>query len=163
MARYIAVDEWPGSVIYASIHGRLYCAAPRGLIPEYPYTMDTLRPPSEQEQVQWGHGVQPRMVIDVTAQPDLPQCVRRRTLQVAPWNSYLVLHLAEGEVIVAYRRSREVPLLDEGMAGQVALASGIDVDGWTAEIRKRHGNEQWYFWPPSARPRRGSDPPHKLF
>lgn len=158
MARYIAIEEWPGSIIYASAHGRLYCAAPRGLIPEYPYTMDTLRPPNQQEQGQWGQGVQPRMVIDVTTQRDLPQCVRWRALLVAPWNSYLVLHLPEGEVVVAYKKSGEVPLLDQSMAAQVALASGIDVDGWAAELRRRHGNEQWCFWPPQGRPRRARDP-----
>jgi hypothetical protein len=149
MARYIALEEWPGSVIYAATHGRVYCAAPRGLIPEQPYSMDALRPPNAQERRQWGTGVQPRMVLDVTEMTDLPQRLQRRTLAIAPWNAYLVLRLDDDSIVVAYRIGQDIPRLDRYEASQVALASGHDVEGWAAQILQHFGNERWHFTPPA--------------
>ena len=71
MARFEMIAGWPGGVLYSATHGRLYCVAPRGLVPDHPYTMAALRPPSVQEQRVWGAGVQPRMVVDVTGVADL--------------------------------------------------------------------------------------------
>jgi hypothetical protein len=147
MARYIPVAEWPGSVIFASAHGRLYCAAPRGLIPDHPYDMDALRVPDARERRQWGAGVHPRMVVDVTEIADLPQRLQGRTLSIAPWNAYLVLRLDEGGIVVAYHVTMQVPRLDRSAAGQVALASGHDVEGWSAQVIQQYGNECWYFTP----------------
>lgn len=151
VARYIPVDEWPGSVIYAAVDGRLYCAAPRGLIPEHPYRMDSLRPPSPQEAQSWGPDVLPRMVIDVTGVSDLHQHFRQRTLAVAPWNTYLVLRLPDGCVVVAYRLHRETLRLDRVAAEQVAIASGHDVDGWSAQVIQHYGSERWHFSPSNWR------------
>src|SRR5579862_7128401 len=109
MARYEPIEGWPGSVLYTAAHGRIYCAAPRGLIPEHPYSMDALRPPTAQEAREWGPGVLPRMVVDVTGKRDFHQAVQRRTLSIAPWNAYLVLRLPQGAVIVAYRLASELP------------------------------------------------------
>lgn len=150
MARYIALEDWPGSVIYAAAHGRVYCAAPRGLIPEQPYSMDALRPPNAQERRQWGAGVQPRMVLDVTEMADLPQRLHRRTLAIAPWNAYLVLRLDDGSIVVAYRIGQHVPRLDRYEASQVVLASGHDVEGWSAQVLQHYGNERWHFTPPAS-------------
>jgi len=148
MARYTAIEGWPGSVLYTASNGRIYCAAPRGLIPEHPYSIDALRPPNQEERRQWGAGVQPRMVTDVTSLPDLQQRVSRRTLQVAPWNAYLVLRMEEGTIIVVYRFNGEVPRLDKAAAGQVAIASGHDVAGWSSHVITQHGGERWHFSPP---------------
>ena len=90
--------------------------------------------------------------------PDLPQQLHDRTLKIAPWNSYLVLQVPQDGLIVAYRVNGELPVLDKSMAGQVALASGIDVDGWRAEIRQRHGNEHWHFQAPGRQSRSDRDP-----
>jgi hypothetical protein len=158
MARYVSVDEWPGSVIYAATNGRLYCATPRGLIPEHPYSMDALRPLTAQERQNWGSGVQARMVIDVTGMQDLHQAILRRTLPVTPWNTYLVLRIAEGGVIVAYRISGDLPRLDKAGAGQVAIASGHDVAGWPSQVVQHFGSERWHFSPPDWEPVPGRDP-----
>ena len=148
MARFEPIANWPGSVLYTAAHGRLYCAVPRGLIPEHPYTMAALRAPSPAEQQAWGPGVQPRMVVDVTDIPDLQRSIGSRNLPVAPWNTYLVLRLPDSRVVVAYRVAPTMPRLNEATAGQVAIASGHDVAGWAAEVTRHYGSEQWQFIPP---------------
>lgn len=158
MARYRVLDEWPGSVLYVAANGRTYCAAPRGLIPEHPYTIRTLRQPSLDERRTWGPSVQPRMVLDVTEVPDLSLQIEDRTLSVAPWNAYLVLRLSEGSVIVAYRLSPELPRLDKAAAGQVAIASGHDVAGWTSHVVQQQSGERWHFSPPNWQPLPQIDP-----
>jgi len=158
MARFEPIATWPGSMLYRAAHGRLYCAAPRGLIPEYPYTMAALRPPTSAEQRSWGTGVQPRMVVDVTGLADLPHALVARDLRVAPWNAYLVLRLPEGSLVVAYKISSALPRLDHGAAGQVAIAAGHDVAGWHAEIVRQYGGEHWHFTPPHAHQSTGPRP-----
>ena len=85
MARFEPVGEWPGTMLYRACHGRVYCALPRGLIPEYPYTVATLRRPTEAELRDWGPGVLPRMVVDVTDHHNLGGALRAGSLQVMPW------------------------------------------------------------------------------
>jgi len=152
MARYEAIPEWPGSVMYRAAHGRVYCAAPRGLIPEYPYSIAALRRPSSEEQRNWGVGVTPRMVVDVTSVRDLTKVIHGRTLEVAPWNAYLVLTLPDNRVIVAYRTSNDLPKLDKLSATQVAIASGHDVGGWSSEVIRHFQGERWHFTPPRYEP-----------
>jgi hypothetical protein len=152
MARFEMIAGWPGGVLYTATHGRLYCAAPRGLVPDHPYTMAALRPPSAQEQRAWGVGVQPRMVVDVTGMTDLHPSLRAGKLCVAPWNAYLVLRLPEGQVVVAYKLGTALPRLDRDAATQVAIAGGHDVAGWPAEVTRRYQSEHWYFLPPRPHP-----------
>jgi hypothetical protein len=158
MARFEAITGWPGGMLYSAAHGRLYCVAPRGLIPEYPYTMATLRAPTAQEQHAWGTGVQPRMVVDVTGLTDLSRSISVRDLCVAPWNSYLVVRLSEGSVVVAYTVSPALRRLDSSAAGQVAIACGNDVAGWHAELVRQYGGEHWHFTPPHGQPITGPRP-----
>ncbi|MDB5059324.1 MAG: hypothetical protein JWO59_2796 [Chloroflexi bacterium] len=152
MARYEPIPDWPGSVMYRAAHGRIYCAAPRGLIPAYPYSMAALRPPTSEESRNWGPGVLPRMVVDVTNVRELARMIREQTMQVAPWNAYLVLRLPDSRVIVAYGTSGELPRLDKRSAAQVAIASGHDVDGWSSEMIRRFQGEHWQFTPPRYEP-----------
>jgi len=64
MPRYEPIEGWPGGTMYRAPHGRVYCAAPRGLIPDYPYSIASLRRPTRDEAGSWGPGVVPRMVVD---------------------------------------------------------------------------------------------------
>ena len=150
MAHFALLCDWPESVLYTATNGRLYCAAPRGLIPEHPYTMRTLRLPTAIEQRNWGQGVTPRMVLDVTHLPELVQLVRGRSLEVSPYNAYLVLHLQDGSVVIAYRTGSGLPRLTEKAAGQVAMAGSYDVAGWLAELVRHYNSERWLFTPPQA-------------
>jgi hypothetical protein len=149
MARYEPIEGWPGSILFRAAHGRIYCAAPRGLIPAHPYSIDALRPPNAREAKEWGSGVLPRMVVDVTVKGDFRQAIRRRTLSIAPWNAYLVLRLPHGAVIVAYSLGPELPRLDKTAASQVAIASGYDVAGWSSQVISHYGGERWHFAPPN--------------
>jgi hypothetical protein len=149
MARYITIREWPGGVLYTSAQGRVYCAAPRGTVPEHPYLMGALRRPSEDEVRAWGEGAQPRMVVDVTDVLDLPRHLRAGTLYVAPWNAYFVLRLADGPVHVAYRTRTGMRRLDLVGAAAVAQAAGNDVAGWPADLTRGDLMERWMFTPPS--------------
>lgn len=148
MARFEPVEEWPGTVLYRAIHGRLYCAMPRGLIPEYPYTVATLRQPTPTERSEWGPGVLPRMVVDVTKHENLSSSLRDGSLRVMPWNAYLVLRLPDQRVIIAYSITPNMIRLDRQTAGQVALSSGYDVAGWTSEVIRHFQGERWQFTPP---------------
>ncbi len=150
MARYSLLREWPESVLYAASTGRLYCAAPPGLVPEHPYTMKTLRLPTATEQRTWGPGVTPRMVLDVSDLPELAALVRDRTLEVSPYNAYLVLRLADGSVVVAYRTGHALPQLAAGEAEQVAMAGSYDVAGWHADLVRQYGGERWLFTAPQS-------------
>lgn len=147
--RYVPVEEWPGSVLYTSAQGRVYCAAPRGLVPDHPYLMHALRPPTTGEVESWGSGAQPRMVVDVTTVIDLPRHLRQGTLYVAPWNAYFVLRLAEGPVLVAYRTRTGIRRLDLQAAHAVAIAAGMDVAGWPVDMTRDDVMERWLFAPPS--------------
>ena len=149
MARFEPVTEWPGTILYRALHGRLYCALPRGLIPEYPYTVATLRQPTVMERQEWGDGVLPRMVVDVTDHGNLREALRAGSLHVMPWSAYLVLRLPDQRVVVAYRTSPEMIRLDRQAAGQVAIGSGYDVAGWSAEVIRHFQGERWQFTPPS--------------
>ncbi len=150
MARYEPIKHWPGSVLYHAANERVYCAAPRGLIPAYPYTLAALRRPSQEETRRWGSGVAPRMVVDVTNTLDkaLDTAIRSRTLIVAPWNAYLVLRLPDDRVVVAYKISGELRRLDQVAATQVAIASGYDVAGWSVDLVRPFQGEDWHFTPP---------------
>jgi hypothetical protein len=154
MARYEPIKHWPGSMLYHASNGRIYCAAPRGLIPADPYSLAALRRPSPEETRRWGTGVVPRMVMDVTnivktaMDKGLDAAIRNRTLIVAPWNAYLVLHLPDDRVVVAYRITSELPRLDQAAATQVAIAAGYDVGGWAVELVRPFQGEDWHFSPP---------------
>ncbi len=149
MTQYITVEEWPGSVLYGSHQGRLYCAAPRGMVPEHPYLMGALRPPSQGEKQAWGDGAQPRMVVDVTEVRDLSRHIRSGTLYVAPWNAYFVLRMADGPVLVAYRTHTGIRRLDLLGATAVARAAGNDVAGWLTDLSRDPLMDRWMFTPPS--------------
>jgi hypothetical protein len=148
MARFEPVAEWPGTVLYRAIHGRIYCAMPRGLIPEYPYTVATLRQPTPAERRDWGDGVLPRMVVDVTEHGNLQAALRDGTLHVMPWCAYLVLRLPDQRVVIAYSTTPGLIRLDRQTAGQVAMGSGYDVAGWSAEVIRHFQGERWQFTPP---------------
>jgi hypothetical protein len=152
MARYEPIGEWPGSIIYRAAHGRVYCAAPRGLIPDYPYSAVSLRQPTREEAGTWGPGVVPRMVLDVTDVVKHRGGLTVDTITVAPWNSYLVLCLPDSRVVVAYRTGGEIPRLDEAGAAQVAIAGGQDVGGWASELVRHFHGERWQFTPPRYEP-----------
>jgi hypothetical protein len=158
MARYEPIPDWPGSVLYRAAHGRVYCAAPRGLIPEHPYTIAALRPPSSEESGSWGPGVMPRMVADVTNTRELVTAIRDRTMEMAPWSAYLVLVLPDQRVIVAYRTNGGMPRLNQHSAAQVAIASGHDVCGWSSEVIRHYHGERWHFTPPHFEPMLGPLP-----
>ncbi|HVA89898.1 MAG TPA: hypothetical protein VNL71_08635 [Chloroflexota bacterium] len=163
MARFEPVVEWPGAMLYRAIHGRVYCAMPRGLIPEYPYTVATLRQPTAMEQQAWGPGVLPRMVVDVTNHGNLAGALRAGSLHVAPWSAYLVLRLPENLVIVAYRIGPGAIPLDRQSAGQVAIGSGHDVAGWSAEVIRHFQGERWHFTPPSLQAFTPIQPSKRVF
>jgi hypothetical protein len=150
VARYEPIKHWPGSMLYRASSGRSYCAAPRGLIPAFPYSLAALRRPSKEETARWGPGVVPRMVVDVTNSIDrsLEAAIRSRTLIVAPWNAYLVLRLPDNRVVVAYKLSGEIPRLDQTAATHVAIAGGYDVGGWVVELVRPFQGEDWHFSPP---------------
>jgi len=150
MARFEPVEEWPGTVLYRAIHGRLYCAMPRGLIPEYPYTVATLRQPTPAERHEWGPGVLPRMVVDVTEHAHLQGSLRDGSLRVPPWSAYLVLRLPDQRVVIAYSTTPGMIRLDRQTAGQVALGSGYDVAGWPSEVIRHFQGERWQFTPPRS-------------
>ena len=163
MARFEPVAAWPGSVLYRAIHGRVYCVAPRGMIPEYPYTMSTLREPTPEETYEWGPGVMPRMVVDVTNIAELSSALHDGTLPITPWGAYLVLRLPDSRVIVAYRTTSSIPRLDRIAAGQVAIGSGHDVAGWSSELIQHHGGERWQFTPPRYEPMPSPQPATAVF
>jgi hypothetical protein len=163
MARFEPVAEWPGAMLYRAIHGRVYCAMPRGLIPEYPYTVATLRQPTAAESREWGPGVLPRMVVDVTDHGNLAGALRAGSLHVMPWNAYLVLHLPGNRVVVAYRIGPGTIPLDRQAAGQVAIGSGHDVAGWSAEVVRHFQGERWHFTPPAFEPIFPFEPTNQVF
>ena len=165
MAYFQPIADWPGGIVYKSAHGRIYCAAPHGLIPEAPYTIAALRPPTPEEQQGWGPGVLPRMVLDVTSVEEraLAASIRDRTLAIAPWNAYLVLRLDNRLVIVAYQMNAGIRRLDATSAPQVAIAGGHDVAGWSTETIRHQSGERWMFTPPKYEPISASWPTTRIF
>ena len=148
MARWEPIEGWAGAVRFEAPTGRRLIAAPRGLLPHYPYLMDSLRPPRPREQEALGG--ESRLVLDVSDVLHLEAAIERRRLYCAPWNTYLVVRQERGDIAVAHlvRTGLRRLLLPDATA--VALAAGYDVAGWPAEVERGAWMDRWIFSHPES-------------
>ncbi len=146
MAHWDPVEGWDGAVSYCAPTGRTFIAAPRGLLPHYPYLMDSLRPPRPREAETLGG--ESRLVLDVSEVLNLERAIASRRLYCAPWNTYLVVYLRSGDVAVAHlvRTGLRRLLLTDAVA--VSLAAGYDVADWPVEVERGEWLDRWTFFRP---------------
>jgi hypothetical protein len=151
MARWEPIEEWEGAVRFAASTGRHLIAAPRGLLPHYPYLMDSLRPPRPTEQEVLGG--ESRLVLDVSEVFNLDRAIAYRRLYCAPWNTYLVVRRAGGDVDVMHLVGTGLRRLLLQDAVAVALAAGYDVAGWPVDVERGEWLDRWSFSHPEGEAR----------
>src|SRR2546423_8410149 len=136
MARWEPIEQWEGAIRFEASTGRQLIAAPRGLLPRYPYLMDALRPPRPAEQELLGG--ESRLVLDVSEVFNLDRAITGRRLYCAPWNTYLVVRQTSGDVDVMHLVGTGLPrwLLQDAVA--VALAAGYDGAAWPGDVGRAH-------------------------
>jgi hypothetical protein len=151
MARWEPIEEWEGAVRFEAPTGRQLIAAPRGLLPRYPYLMDALRPPHPTEQELLGG--ESRLVLDVSEVFNVDRAIACRRLYCAPWNTYLVVRHTNGDVDVLHLVGTGLRRLLLQDAVAVALAAGYDVAGWPVDVVRGDSLDRWGFSHPETEAR----------